>query len=200
MDTNEEYRILLIERDATEADATRAALAKTQGRAFSVEWVRDLSAGVDRLNRGQIDAVLLDPFLSDCQGLATFERLRQGAPHVPVLILCDVGDESLAIEAVERGAQDCLLTTHCDSFSLGFALRNMIGRAAAAEALFIEKERADVTLNSIGDAVISTDMVGKITYLNVVAEGLTGWDRQEAAGRPFAEVFHIIDGALREIR
>src|ERR1700704_6097221 len=121
MDTNEEYRILLIESDEAEADATRAALAKTKGRAFSVEWVRDLSAGVDRLNTGHIDAVLLDLSLSDCQGLATFEQLRQGAPHVPILILCDVGDESRAMTAVERGAQDCLLKTHCDSFSLGFA-------------------------------------------------------------------------------
>src|SRR6266849_9622476 len=99
------YRILLIERDAAEANATRAALAETEGRAFSVEWVRDLSAGVDRLNTGQIDAVLLDLFLSDCQGLATFEQLRQGAPQVPTFIICDLGDESIAMEAVERGAQ-----------------------------------------------------------------------------------------------
>jgi PAS domain S-box-containing protein len=55
-----------------------------------------------------------------------------------------------------------------------------------------------MTLSSIGDAVISTDMAGHITYLNVVAERLTGWGRQDAAGRPFAEVFHIIDGATRE--
>ncbi len=45
MNTNEAYRILLIERDAAETDATRTALAETKGRAFSVEWVRDLSAG-----------------------------------------------------------------------------------------------------------------------------------------------------------
>jgi diguanylate cyclase (GGDEF)-like protein/PAS domain S-box-containing protein len=198
MDTNEEYRILLIEPDAAEADATQAALAETKGRAFSVEWVRDLSAGVARLNTGQIDAVLLDLFLSDCQGLATFEQLRQGAPQAPILIICDLGDESLAMEAVERGAQDYLLKTHCDSFHLGHALRNMIERTAVTEALFIEKERAEVTLNSIGDAVISTDMTEHITYLNVVAETLTGWSRQEAAGRPFAEVFHIIDGTTRE--
>ena len=46
----------------------------------------------------------------------------------------------------------------------------MVERAASAEALFEEKERAQVTLNSIGDAVMSTDVWGEVTYLNAVAE------------------------------
>ncbi len=142
--------------------------------------------------------MLLDLFLPDWQGLGMLEQLQQGAPHVPIFIICDLGDESFAMELVERGAADYLLKTHSDSFSFGHALRNMIERAAAAEALFIEKERADVTLNSIGDAVISTDMAGHITYLNVVAESLTGWGRQDAAGRPFDDVCHIVDGATHE--
>lgn len=61
------------------------------------------------------------------------------------------------------------------------------------------KERAQVTLDSIGDAVISTDAGGFVTYLNAVAEGLTGWSRQEAAGRPFADVFRIINSGSREV-
>ena len=59
------------------------------------------------------------------------------------------------------------------------------------EALFEQKERAQVTLDSIGDAVICTDIEGNITFLNVVAETMTGWPRQEAAGRPVAEVLQI---------
>lgn len=68
----------------------------------------------------------------------------------------------------------------------------------AEEALFAEKERAQVTLNSIGDAVLTTDTAGNVTYLNLVAETMTGWQRDEALGRPLAEVFHIVDGASRE--
>jgi diguanylate cyclase (GGDEF)-like protein/PAS domain S-box-containing protein len=74
----------------------------------------------------------------------------------------------------------------------------MVGRAACAEALFEEKERAQVTLNSIGDAVMSSDVEGCVTYLNVVAERMTGWSRREAAGHPFEEVFRIIDANTRE--
>ena len=68
---------------------------------------------------------------------------------------------------------------------------------AAEEALFEEKERAQVTLNSIGDAVLTTDLRGNVTYLNQVAEGMTGWSRKAALGRPLAEVFNIIDGKTR---
>jgi diguanylate cyclase (GGDEF)-like protein/PAS domain S-box-containing protein len=64
----------------------------------------------------------------------------------------------------------------------------------AEERLFEEKERAQVTLDSIGDAVLATDLVGNLTYMNVEAESLTGWSSEEALGRPLTDVFHIVDG------
>ncbi len=67
----------------------------------------------------------------------------------------------------------------------------------AEEALFEEKERAQVTLNSIGDAVLTTDLLGKVTYLNLVAEMMTGWSCEEALDRPVSEVFNILDGTTR---
>jgi len=57
-------------------------------------------------------------------------------------------------------------------------------RKRAEQAVFAEKERAQVTLASIGDAVISTDADGRIDYLNAVAESLTAWSLAEARGRP----------------
>ena len=69
---------------------------------------------------------------------------------------------------------------------------------AQSDELFDEKERAQVTLNSIGDAVVSTDNAGNLTFLNVVAEKMSGWSRQEAAGRPIAEIFKIVGATNRE--
>lgn len=69
----------------------------------------------------------------------------------------------------------------------------------AEEALFAEKERAQVTLDSIGDAVLVTDRAGTVTYLNLEAETLTGWSRDEALGQPLAKVFRIIDGTSRNV-
>lgn len=72
------------------------------------------------------------------------------------------------------------------------------GLRAAEEALFEEKERAQVTLNSIGDAVLTTDLQGNVTYLNLAGEIMTGWPREEAMSRPLEEVFRIINGTTRE--
>ncbi len=61
------------------------------------------------------------------------------------------------------------------------------------DALFAEKERAQATLESIGDAVACTDTSGNITLLNRAAEEMTGWSQQEAAGRPMAEILRMVD-------
>ena len=190
-------KILLIENDPAVADKIRAALAAADSGSFDVEWVRQLSEGLERLSKRGIDAVLLELSLPDSHGIETFDKLFTVAPDVPILILGN-GNEALAKEAVGRGAQDYLLAGHLDSYSLSRALRNAIERKAVEDALYVEKERAVVTLNSIGDAVLCTDMSGRITYLNLVAEAMTGWFRVEAVGRPLAEVFRIIDGGTRK--
>ena len=69
---------------------------------------------------------------------------------------------------------------------------------ANADALFAERERAQVTLNSIGDAVISTDFRGMVTYLNSVAEEMTGWSQSEASGQPLDSVFALVDATNRQ--
>jgi diguanylate cyclase (GGDEF)-like protein/PAS domain S-box-containing protein len=191
-------KILLVENNPAAADEIRATLAAAGGGSFDVEWVRHLSDGVTRLKQGGIDAVLLELSLPDSHGIETFDKLFTATPDVPILILGGNANEALAKQAVGRGAQDYLLPGHLDSYSLPRALRNAIERKAVEDALYVEKERALVTLNSIGDAVVCSDMSGKITYLNLVAETMTGWRREEAAGQPLGEVFRIIDGATRK--
>jgi len=71
-------------------------------------------------------------------------------------------------------------------------------RKQAELALATEKERLAVTLRSIGDGVITTDTNGNIIMLNKAAEKLTGWNSNEAAGRPLPEVFNIINERTRE--
>jgi PAS domain S-box-containing protein len=73
-------------------------------------------------------------------------------------------------------------------------------RRHAAEELAMEKERLAVTLRSIGDGVITTDMEGRVILLNKVAEELTGWKQEEARGKAFDEVFRIIDERTRQLR
>jgi diguanylate cyclase (GGDEF)-like protein/PAS domain S-box-containing protein len=186
--------ILLIQDNPSVAGQIGVALAAGDAGSFEVEWVRRLSQGLERLSKKRIAAILLDLSLPDSEGIATFDKLFATSPDVPILILAGDKSEALAKEAVSRGAQDYLVAAHLDSYSLQRALRNAVERKSIEDALYVEKERAVVTLNSIGDAVLCTDIFGNITYLNIVAEKMTGWLRAEAIGKPLAEVFRIIDG------
>ena len=73
-----------------------------------------------------------------------------------------------------------------------------IDRKRAEVRLHRQREWLRVTLASIGDAVIATDTEGRITFLNGVAEALTGWPQHDAAGRDLAEVFHIVNESSRQ--
>lgn len=190
--------ILLIQNNPAVAGQIGVALAAGDAGSFEVEWARQLSQGLERLSKKGIAAILLDLSLPDSEGVATFDKLFATSPDVPILILAGDGSEVLAKEAVSRGAQDYLVAAHLDTYSLQRALRNAVERKGIEDALFVEKERAVVTLNSIGDAVLCTDIFGNITYLNMVAEKMTGWLRAEATGKPLAEVFRIIDGGTRQ--
>ena len=73
----------------------------------------------------------------------------------------------------------------------------LIEHRRTEEALFQEMERAQVTLECIGDAVITTDDAGKIEYLNPVAVQLTCWSAAEAQGQPLQHVFNIVNETTR---
>jgi diguanylate cyclase (GGDEF)-like protein/PAS domain S-box-containing protein len=197
-------RILLVQENAADARAVRDALTNSSPYALSVDWVTRCSEAVQLLTddaaRGAegFAAVLVELFLPDSNGLETFDRLFKVAPQVPILVLSTSRNEPIARQAVQRGAQDYLLKGRLDSYLLPKALGSMIDRAAHAEALFEEKERAQVTLNSIGDAVLSCDVASRVTYLNKVAERLIGLTGERAAGRPIEDVFHIVNATTRE--
>jgi diguanylate cyclase (GGDEF)-like protein/PAS domain S-box-containing protein len=189
-------RILLIQDDATAGKAILNALNTFEDELFQVEWVKCCAEGLQRLAGSA--AILVDLSLPDSRGIETFDRLFKAAPQIPIMILCTPQEEETARLAVQCGAQDYLFKAHLDGYLVPKAVRSMIERAANSEALFEEKERAQVTLNSIGDAVVSTDVSGRITYLNAVAEGLTGWPNDEALGRALEEVLQVVDATTRE--
>ena len=188
--------VLLIHDDRAKAKIVHDALLTSLDRFFVVEWVDRCSDALRFLRKKRpkrVAAILLTLFLPDSQGMETFERIFKISPNIPILILSSLEHEDAAKLAVQLGAQDYLLDDDLDGYLLPKALRNMLERASNAEALFTEKERALVTLNSIGDAVVCTDAAGAVTFLNPVAEAMTGWPAEEASGRPFAQIFRIIN-------
>jgi PAS domain S-box-containing protein len=76
--------------------------------------------------------------------------------------------------------------------------RDITQRKRTEEALVQQSEWLRVTLASIGDAVIATDIKGEVTFMNSVAESLTGWAQDEAAGQPLLKVFNIVNEETRQ--
>ncbi|HTC52637.1 MAG TPA: EAL domain-containing protein [Steroidobacteraceae bacterium] len=196
----------MIEDKLPDSSAVVHALNDTPGTRFVLEPVGRFSEGLERLYRDRtkpltgserIAAIIVDLFLPDAEGIEVVHQLLQEAPYLPILVIANLPDENLAKLAVRHGAQDYLLKTRLDRYSLNKVLESMVDRAANAEALFAHKELAQVTLNSIGEAVLSVALDGAVIYLNPVAESLTGWRGAEAAGHPVEEVLNIVDGSTR---
>jgi diguanylate cyclase (GGDEF)-like protein/PAS domain S-box-containing protein len=197
---------MLIESDVNGANAVCSALSASPSPVFEVTWVTTCAEALRRLpllgkqqgaGTAGIAAILVDLFLSDTRGIETFDRLFAVVPQIPIVVLTAPDDEPTALAAVQAGAQEYLFKDRLDGLLLPKVLGGMIDRAANIAALVEEKERAQATLNSIGDAVISTDLAGRVTFINAVAERLTGWPRAEAIGRPLEEVFRIVDSFSR---
>ena len=87
-----------------------------------------------------------------------------------------------------------------DGLVQGFVMtvRDITRKKELTDRLSLEKEKWFVTLSSIGDAVIVTDLEARLEYLNPVAEGLTGWNLEEVTGKPVKDVFDILNEKTRE--
>ncbi|WP_224095907.1 EAL domain-containing protein [Nostoc sp. MS1] len=101
-------------------------------------------------------------------------------------------------KANEQLEHKVFLRTRQLLITLGLLQQEIAERKSVEQALFEEKELALVTLQSIGDGVITTDATGLIKYLNPVAQALTGWNLSEALGLPLTQVFTIIDEISRQ--
>ena len=76
--------------------------------------------------------------------------------------------------------------------------RHSIARSRAAAVIHNQRELLRITLASIGDGIITTDITGRVTYLNAVAEALSGWTQIDAAGVPLETVFNIVNEDTRQ--
>src|ERR1700694_3892642 len=120
--------VLLIEADADVAAGILAELNSPSEERFHVEWVTELSSGIERLRKGEVGAVVLDLTLPDSQGVETFDKIFQAAPGVPVLILSGADAEETARKAVQHGAQDYLVKNQADGYRLRRTVHTMMHR------------------------------------------------------------------------
>jgi PAS domain S-box-containing protein len=172
-------------------------IAASNRDALTLIHVAWLSDAIRRLKQSDFQAILVDLDLPDAKGLEALHGLMEVAPHLPILVL---GDDTVLeqMKMMEHGAHHYLLKHRLDSDTLMRALHGSIARKASEGVLLSDTRRAQLTINSIGDGVLSTNNAGLITFLNPVAEQLIGWTYAEGVGRHLLEVFQVIDAATRQ--
>ena len=159
-----------------------------------IEHAESLAAALRQRTDHGPSAVLIDLSLPECRDLSVIDTIKDTLPGAAIMVLAQPEDQVLARRAVDRGATDAVVTEGLDARTLWQLIAMMFEHRGLQQQIFVERERAEITLNSIGDAVMSTDTQGRVTYLNREAEALTGWTRAEAFARPLADVFDVMDG------
>jgi putative two-component system response regulator len=138
--------VLLLEDNPGDARLIRELLADTNDK-FELQCVDLLSKGLDCLASQTIDAMLLDLGLPDSQGLNTIESVRAKKASLPIIVLTVLNDESVAIEAVRRGAQDYLIKGSITGSMLSRIIRYAIERKNYEEELKRSLEKFTRALN-----------------------------------------------------
>jgi DNA-binding NtrC family response regulator len=167
-------RVLLV----TRFRSLSMKVAASNRDALTIVHAAWLSDAIRRLKQNNFQAILVDLDLPDAKGLEALHALTEVAPHLPILVL---GDATVLqqMKIVEHGAHDYLLKHRLDADTLMRALHASIDRKAREGVVFSDNKRAQLTIDSIGDGILSTDNAGLITFLNPVA------DRPTTAPRGF---------------
>ncbi|HEV7506549.1 MAG TPA: EAL domain-containing protein [Thermoanaerobaculia bacterium] len=189
-------RVLLIEDSLADARLIQEVLFREAPSGFEVEHSACLAAGLARLERGDVDVVLLDLTLPDSEGLATLSATATVAGPVPILVLTGLEDEELARRAMSAGAQDYLPKGGVDGHALARALRHAIERKRTAERL---RFQADI-LGAVRDSVVVTDLDGQVTYWNEGAVEIWGYTAAEAVTKSAAFLYPDASTAASELK
>jgi len=159
-------KILLIESDAEEARLICDLLAQSKRVQFAVERVANVTEALPRLKGGGVDTVLLDLNGRDSVGMSALVNVRENAPNVAVVALCDLANEHLAAKAVVVGAQDYLIKDDLEAGILEHAVRYAVGRKRADDELRHSEARYRSLVESLPLNVFRKDLEGRLVYAN----------------------------------
>ena len=191
---HEKLRLLVVEDNPADAEFIQEMLPEIGPLSFQIESVSRLSAALTRLERKDIDLVLLDLGLPDSQGLETFHKLWKAAPDVPVVVLSGTNDHELAVSAVRDGAQDYLVKGQIGAGLLARAARYAFERQKTAEALRESEEqfRAMFEVASIGVAQADPH-TGRWLRVNRKMCEITGYSAEEMLQMRIPDITHPQD-------
>ncbi len=188
-------RLLVVDDDDVDRMAVRRALAATALRA-DIEEATTAEAALAALKGRRFDCVLLDNRLPGHSGLEFIREARRLGVDAPVVMLTGQNDPEIAVAQMKGGAVDFLPKGTADGSLSADRLEAVIRAAVrvhrAERALHAGQAWASTALRSIGDAVVTTDAHGRVTFLNRAAEELTGRTMSNATGYALANVADVV--------
>jgi C4-dicarboxylate-specific signal transduction histidine kinase len=137
--TGNALQVLMVEDDKAQAVLVRAVLAQSTYGRFSLTTVQRLDEALDRLEQQPFDVVLLDLGLPDSRGLETLERIRRQTREMPIVIMTGLSDETTAVSALQKGAQEYLVKGEVSGSIIARAIRYSIERKHAEESARIHE-------------------------------------------------------------
>jgi PAS domain S-box-containing protein len=196
-------RVLLVDDDAVDRLAVRRMFAKSGLAGTVIRDAEDLASTLESLgdlSADGIDCILLDYHLAGETGLDVLRAMQERNLRVPVVMLTGQSDPETAAALIKAGAADFMTKDALSPERLERAVRGAVRIARAERELEENRERLVTTLRSIGDAVITIDLAGRITYVNRAAEQLTGWMADEALGKPLEDIVYVIGELGADLR
>jgi signal transduction histidine kinase len=192
-------KVLLIEDNPGDARLIREMLTEAKGTHIEFENIDSLSKGLERLAEDDIDLLLLDLSLPDGQGIDVCVKATTKAPHVPIVVLTGLDDETIAVKALNIGAQDYLVKGEVDSRLLLRSIRYAVERKQAEQRenrlhqeLQMNSHLASVGRMAAGIAhEINNPLVGVIGFAGILK------DNQDLPEQIKADVNQIFTNAQR---
>jgi diguanylate cyclase (GGDEF)-like protein/PAS domain S-box-containing protein len=180
---SEVINVLLIEDNLGDARLVKEMLVDAGENQFSLAHVGLIREGLSLLLRDQgFHLILLDLSLPDGYGLDAIRQVCAAAPYLPVVILTSLDDETVAIRAVQEGAEDYLVKGQMDSNLLARAIRYAIERKRAGEKLRESEEKYRTILENIEHGYYEVDLSGNLTFFNDSMCRIWGYPKEELMG------------------
>ena len=174
--------VLLIEDNPDDAYLVEEMLQDEGWPEIHLSHAEGLTQGFELAAARDFDAVLLDLILPESQGLDTFRKVRRRLPDAPVVVLTGLDDETMALAALQSGAQDYLPKNDISATLLRRTIRYAIERKRSESALLRSEEKRRAVLDKAPDPMVAYDEEENVVYLNPAFTRVFGWTLEECQG------------------
>ena len=190
---NEKIRVLMVEDNSGDARLVQKFLATSEFVDFEVTWARRLEEATELVEKAEYDVVLLDLGLPGISGLDTFSDMYFFSGDVPIVILTGRSDQTLALTALQDGAQDYIFKSHMERDALERTLRYAI-----------ERHRRQEEMDDIRSMLLKAEAVqGAASQIKKPLSTIVGISDElieAAADHPQRPLFEVLRSEVRQIQ